>query len=205
MAGRREESARESRRRLLEAATELVARAGPRAASVQAVADRAGISRGSVAWHFGSKDGLIVEVIEQAFGAAEEEYRRRLPASGPLSFGLLVDAHLAVMDAPCGRVFATVLPEVLRDAGPLRDAYVRGYEQTRRVWVGYLERIAAAAPGLPDAKSLASIVFGSGIGVHTLHHLDGLVDREGAFAALKQLFALATARAGAEPGGAAGA
>lgn len=197
MTGRREESARESRRRLLRAATELVAEAGPRAASVQAVADRAGISRGSVAWHFGSKDGLIVEVIELAFRTAEEEYGRRLPHSGPLSFDALVDAHLAVVDAPCGRVFATVLPEVLGDEGPLRDAYIEGYERTRQVWIGYLERIIQDTPGLPDAKSLASIVFGTGIGLHTLHNLDGLVDREAAFAALKQLFGLA---AGAERG-----
>ncbi|GAA0404723.1 TetR/AcrR family transcriptional regulator [Streptomyces luteireticuli] len=191
MAGRREESARESRRRLLDAATELVAEGGPRAASVQAVAGRAGISRGSVAWHFGSKEGLIAEVIGNAFGTAERMYRERLPETGPLAFGTLVDAHLAVVDAPCGRVFATVLPEVMSAPGPLRDAYVHGYEHTRRVWIGYLERITAHAPGLPDAKSLATIVFGSGVGVNTLHSLDGLVDRAEAFAALKTLFELA--------------
>ncbi|WP_223767141.1 TetR/AcrR family transcriptional regulator [Streptomyces huiliensis] len=191
MTGRREESARESRRRLLEAATELVAEGGPRAASVQAVADRAGISRGSVAWHFGSKEGLIVEVIGQAFRSAEEEYRRVLPESGPLTFDALLDAHLSVVDASCGRVFATVLPEVMGGPGPLRDAYVKGYEGTRRVWVGYLERITAGTPGLPDAKSLASLVFGSGVGVNTLHGLDGLVDRAEAFAALRTLFELA--------------
>ncbi|WP_053160911.1 TetR/AcrR family transcriptional regulator [Streptomyces caatingaensis] len=187
MAGRREESARESRRRLLEAATELVAEGGPRAASVQAVAGRAGISRGSVAWHFGSKEGLIAEVIGHAFRTAERMYRERLPETGPLSFGALVDAHLAVVDAPCGRVFATVLPEVMGAPGPLRDAYVHGYEHTHRVWIAYLERIAPRTPGLPDAKSLAAVVFGSGVGVNTLHGLDGLVDRAEAFAALKAL------------------
>ncbi|MGK5638400.1 TetR/AcrR family transcriptional regulator [Streptomyces sp. URMC 126] len=196
MTGRREESARESRRRLLEAATALVAEGGPRAASVQAVADRAGISRGSVAWHFGSKEGLIVEVIGQAFRSAEDEYRRMLPETGPLTFDALLDAHLTVVDAPCGRVFATVLPEVMGGPGPLRDAYVRGYEGTRRVWVGYLERITSGAPGLPDAKSLASLVFGSGVGVNTLHGLDGLVDRTEAFAALRTLFELAGGAAG---------
>ncbi|MBC2876138.1 MULTISPECIES: TetR/AcrR family transcriptional regulator [Streptomyces] len=200
MTGRREESARESRRRLLEAATELVAEGGPRAASVQAVADRAGISRGSVAWHFGSKEGLIVEVIGQAFHAAEEEYRRVLPETGPLTFDALLDAHLTVVDAPCGRVFATVLPEVMGGPGPLRDAYVRGYEGTRRVWIGYLERITAGTPGLPDAKSLASLVFGSGVGVNTLHGLDGLVDRAEAFAALRTLFELAGGTAPAADG-----
>ncbi|MBH1935433.1 TetR/AcrR family transcriptional regulator [Streptomyces sp. AV19] len=195
MAGRREESARESRRRLLEAATELVAEAGLRAASVQAVAERAGISRGSVAWHFGSKDGLIVEVIEHAFRTAAEEYGRRVPESGPLSFDLLVDVHLAVIDTRCGRVFVTVLPEVMRSEGPLRDAYVRGYERTRALWVGYLERIVARHPGLPDAKDLATVVFGTGVGVNTLHSLNGLVDRESGFAALKQLFGLASGAA----------
>ncbi|GAA0449201.1 TetR/AcrR family transcriptional regulator [Streptomyces sp. NPDC046215] len=191
VARRREESARESRRLLLEAATGLVAEAGPRAASVQAVADRAGISRGSVAWHFGSKDGLIVEVIEHAFHRACEEYRLRLPETGPLTFDLLIDTHLAVIDAPCGRVFVTVLPEVMRGEGPLRDAYVSGYERTRGLWVGYLERLVAQHPALPDAKDLATVVFGSGVGMNTLHSLDGLVDRKGAFTALKRLFELA--------------
>ncbi len=196
MAGRREESARESRRRLLDAATELVAEGGPRAASVQAVADRAGISRGSVAWHFGSKDGLIAEVVEQAFRTAEEEYRRRLGESGALSFDLLIDAHLAVVNAPCGRVFAAVLPEVMRGESPLREAYLRGYERTRQQWIGYLEQLVAASPGLPDAKDLATILFSSGVGVNTLHTLDSLVDREGGFAALKQLLDLAARAAG---------
>ncbi|KUN03494.1 hypothetical protein AQI95_23675 [Streptomyces yokosukanensis] len=190
MAGRREESAQESRLRLLQAATELVAEAGPRAASVQAVADRAGISRGSVSWHFGSKDGLIVEVIDQAFRTAQQEYRRRL-ASGTLSFDLLVDAHLAVVGAPCGRVLTTTLPEVMRAEGPLRDAYLRGYERTRLLWVEYLEQLVAQSPGLPDAKHLATILFGSGIGVNTLHSLDALVDREGGLGALKHLLNLA--------------
>lgn len=195
MSGRREESARESRRRLLEAATGLVAEAGPPAASVQAVADRAGISRGSVAWHFGSKDGLIVAVIEHAFRTAAEEYRRQVPETGPLSFDLLVDAHQAVMEAPCGRVFATVLPEAMRSEGPLRNAYQQGYQLTRRLWTGYTERLVAENPGLPDAPSLATIIFGSGVGMNTLHTLDGLVDREGGFAALKRLFGLADAAA----------
>jgi TetR/AcrR family transcriptional regulator, acrAB operon repressor len=43
--------------------------------SVQAVADRSGIRRGSVAWHFGSKDGLLVAVIDEAF--------RSVKAKGP--------------------------------------------------------------------------------------------------------------------------
>ncbi|MER6386453.1 TetR/AcrR family transcriptional regulator [Streptomyces sp. NPDC001250] len=193
MAGRREESAQESRLRLLRAATELVAEAGPRAASVQAVADRADISRGSVSWHFGSKDGLIVEVIDQAFRTAEQEYRRRLRASGTLSFDLLIDAHLAVIDAPCGRVLTTTLPEVMRAEGPLRDAYLRGYERTKLLWAEYLEQLVARSPGLPDAKDLATVLFGSGIGVNTLHSLDTLVDREGGLHALKHLLNLAAA------------
>ncbi|WP_158885149.1 TetR/AcrR family transcriptional regulator [Amycolatopsis anabasis] len=191
MANRREESAQESRRRLLDAATELVAEVGPRAASVQAVADRAGISRGSIAWHFGSKEGLIAEVIDHAFATAEHEYRRRLDGSGSLSFAQLVDAHLAVVNAPCGRIFATALPEAMLEDGPLRTAYLRGYERSRALWIEYLERLVADNPGLPEAKHLATMLFSSGIGANVLHHLDGPIDRAGGFASLGRVLELA--------------
>ncbi|MEU7218366.1 TetR/AcrR family transcriptional regulator [Nocardia iowensis] len=191
MAGRREESSAESRRRLLEAATELVAEVGPRGTSVQAVAERAGISRGSIAWHFGSKDGLIVEVVTHAFATAEQEYRKRIAEAGTVTLGVLIDAHLAVVDAPCGRTFATVLPEVMLAPGPIRDAYVAGYQNSRRFWVDAVREVTADAPGMPDPATLADVLFGSAIGVNVMHRLDAGVDPGTGLGSLQQVFQLA--------------
>jgi AcrR family transcriptional regulator len=191
MAGRREESSAESRRRLLEAAMELVAEVGPRGTSVQAVAERAGISRGSIAWHFGSKDGLIVEVVKHAFATAVSEYRKRIAEAGDLGLAVLIDAHLAVVNGPCGRTFATVLPEVMLAPGPIRDAYLEGYENSRQFWVDAVGRITADAPDMPDPATLADALFGSGIGVNVMHRLDESVDPATGLGALRQVFELA--------------
>jgi AcrR family transcriptional regulator len=56
----------EARERIISAATELVAAGGYRAATVNAVADRAGVATGSVYRHFPSKAGLFAEVFRRA-------------------------------------------------------------------------------------------------------------------------------------------
>jgi AcrR family transcriptional regulator len=56
----------EARERILSAAIDLVAQGGYRAASVSAVADRAGVATGSVYRHFPSKAGLFAEVFRRA-------------------------------------------------------------------------------------------------------------------------------------------
>jgi len=59
----------ESRRRLVEAAAALFAAKGYGATTVDAVAEAAGISRGSIFWHFRTKEGLLWAVTERAFGS----------------------------------------------------------------------------------------------------------------------------------------
>ncbi|MDF2824834.1 MAG: TetR family transcriptional regulator [Mycobacterium sp.] len=61
-----EERRTEARRRVLEAATELVAQHGSRSVSLAAVGDRAGYSRGIVNHHFGSKTRLVAAVLEHS-------------------------------------------------------------------------------------------------------------------------------------------
>src|ERR1700750_760341 len=49
----------EAERKLLEAATELIAERGVRAVTLAAVGERAGYSRGLVTHHFGNRQGLL--------------------------------------------------------------------------------------------------------------------------------------------------
>jgi len=80
----------ETRRRVLDAATTLVAAHGSRAASLAAVGEAAGYSRGIVNHHFGSKARLLAELIEhtQTF---------EVPTDAPTGLGRLsqfVEAYL---------------------------------------------------------------------------------------------------------------
>jgi AcrR family transcriptional regulator len=70
---RKREQSELSRERLIDAAMRLFAERGYRDASVQAIGEAAGISRGSIFWHFGSKEGLLWAVVQRAFTRWEAE------------------------------------------------------------------------------------------------------------------------------------
>jgi len=80
----------ETRRRVLEAATSLVASHGSRAASLAAVGEAAGYSRGIVNHHFGSKARLLEELIKHT-------QQFDVPTDSPTGLGRLtqfVEAYL---------------------------------------------------------------------------------------------------------------
>jgi AcrR family transcriptional regulator len=67
-----------TRARLLEAAAEVFARRGFRAASVDEVADAAGFTKGAVYAHFESKEDLFLALLDERFAARLAEVRALL-------------------------------------------------------------------------------------------------------------------------------
>jgi AcrR family transcriptional regulator len=64
--GEREKSMARTRAQILRAAEQLLADAGPRATSIDAVAAKAGVARATIYHQFGSKLGLLDAVLEDA-------------------------------------------------------------------------------------------------------------------------------------------
>jgi len=62
---RREELGVESRRKIVDAATALMAERGFAGTSIAAVSKRSGLPSGSIYWHFASKEALLGEVVEE--------------------------------------------------------------------------------------------------------------------------------------------
>jgi AcrR family transcriptional regulator len=54
----------DSRRRILDAASELMAEAGYSGTSISMICRRSGLPPSSTYWHFGSKEGLLSAVVE---------------------------------------------------------------------------------------------------------------------------------------------
>lgn len=120
----------DARERLLDAYESLLIAEGERAATVQAVADRAGVSKGGLLYHFASKAALEAALIERLrdLGAADvvaleaaddivERFLRTSVAEGtPLDRALVAVVRLA--QAPTG----TAARAALRD---LDEAYAR--------------------------------------------------------------------------------
>src|SRR5436309_11852144 len=67
-----EERSATTRRRLIDAAVECLNESGYLEATLEVVAARAGVSRGAVQHHFGSRNDLLIAVVED-FGLALSE------------------------------------------------------------------------------------------------------------------------------------
>jgi AcrR family transcriptional regulator len=151
-ATRRQLSAAVTRRALLDAAAELIAERGPAAASVTAITERSGVSRGLVGWHFGSKDQLVVEVVERSMSEIESALRRSVSTGPAPSFAALSAAFDAAAPSISGRVLVTTLAHVLGHRDNVTAAYARG---VRRL----VEVAAGAAASAEPAATLAAATF----------------------------------------------
>jgi AcrR family transcriptional regulator len=138
-----------TRDRILAAAAELIAERGYAATSIESLCQRAGVVRTAIYWHFGSKEGLLVPVVERVAGAWIEEIQKAVYLEG--------DA-LARLDRFIAGLRALVLerPRLLRLL--LAVALERGERDpdTRRALRGIFERAhAAIVQGVEDSIGAA--------------------------------------------------
>ncbi len=76
-----------TRRSVLAAAAEIVVREGASKLTLDAVAERCGLSKGGILHHFSTKDSLISAMIEDVVGQFEADLQRNVQGeSGPGSF-----------------------------------------------------------------------------------------------------------------------
>lgn len=62
-----------TRDRILQAATEVIKQEGVSSLTLDKVAARAGVSKGGFLYHFGSKDALIIGLLNEVMGVLDEE------------------------------------------------------------------------------------------------------------------------------------
>ncbi|WP_433147855.1 TetR family transcriptional regulator [Actinomadura nitritigenes] len=115
---RRLDRGQATRQRLIEVATELFADRGYEGTSIEAVLERAGVSRGSLYHHFRGKDRLFEAVVEAVHAKVGEATLAAARASGATeAHGLLKAAELAWIrlagDAVVRRILLIDAPTVL--------------------------------------------------------------------------------------------
>lgn len=180
-----EQSAR-TKRALIGAAIELFGERGYQATSLKAIGERSGISHGVIPFHFGSKDGLLLAVVETCF----EEFRAAV--FGALTghdrdFGLgdlkaLTDALLAFQrERPSvGRLFQVLMFEALGPNPDLRPHFAAFHDRIAAVGRAWIEEGRARGSLRDDIDVEATVdallcVF-TGIRTHSLL-LDGFDQR----------------------------
>jgi AcrR family transcriptional regulator len=153
----RRESAAATRRALLDAAAGVIADHGPAGASVTVITEYSGVSRGLIGFYFGSKDQLLVEVIDRSMGELESALRRATATARPPSFAALSQAFIAGTATVAGRVVVNSLAHVLSHRDPVADAYERGVRRLIEV-AATVDRGPAGAGARPAGTYVAAML-----------------------------------------------
>lgn len=167
MPTRRAETTQESRRLLVEAAAQAFADKGYRQTTVADVADLAGISRGSIPWHFGSKEGLLLAVVEHVFLTTTRSFSDHHPA-GPDGLTRLTDQIEAFTGQHLTKLLITLLLEALEPDSPIHHQYVELHTTMRRTVAAWVAQPHPAFR-LPDGTTpddVGTLVLAATIGIH---------------------------------------
>ncbi|MCI2237814.1 TetR/AcrR family transcriptional regulator [Paenibacillus sp. TRM 82003] len=101
-------SAPSTREKLLDAFSELLVAAGSRAATLDAVAAAAGVSKGGLLYHFGSKDALVDGLVHRWRRMADDDVREmRTAPEGATAYYLRTS--VVERDDPLARTGVAVL------------------------------------------------------------------------------------------------
>jgi TetR/AcrR family transcriptional regulator, fatty acid metabolism regulator protein len=104
------------RTQIVSFAIDAIAEVGYGQASLARIAERAGISKGVIGYHFAGKDDLIREVVAEVLARAREymEPRIRAASSGPEMLRAYIESNLAFMAEYRSHVIA--IAEIARNA-----------------------------------------------------------------------------------------
>jgi TetR/AcrR family acrAB operon transcriptional repressor len=167
----------------MRAAAEVIGERGFRQATIAEIADRAGISRGSIPWHFGNKEGLLAAVIEQFIEDMADRFVVDEPGS-PRDIGGALDAAMLFVQLPETRLLIMVMAEAIEEGSSLAPWYAKVHAAMRaqlRDWVRPRD-----LPAGVTADGWATVVMAAMMGIHQQWRLSpDTVDLDQAASALR--------------------
>lgn len=163
------------RLRLLDAAKQCLLRDGYAALATRAVADEAGTQLSQIHYHFGSKRGLVLALLEHQTAALLERQARMFGAEQPLSIRWLQSCDFLEDDLRSG--YVRVLQEII--AGGFSDAELAAAARdVLKGWFALLNNLAseikamsAALADLP-ADQLACLIGLAFLGAESMILID---------------------------------
>jgi TetR/AcrR family acrAB operon transcriptional repressor len=183
---RRSEIGDESRQRILDAAERLFIERGLSATSFARIEREAGISRGSIPWHFKNKRGLLLAILERAMILSSTDFSDLRGRSGLRES---IDRTRARLHRPQAVLLASLLSESLQAESDTHGRYREFHAETRARFADLLRR--ADDVRLPvglDADRMATLIFGGLIGIHLQYRIaPDLVDLDAAITDLANL------------------
>ncbi len=148
----------------------LFAQPGFRGVTLDQIAEEAGTAKSSILWHFGSKEHLLLEVLDDIMRDLEAGYRQSYPDDLPPAekMRLLVKDYVRLMEQypELGTVFFGMLFDA-ELINTIRDRAKEMYREYRALIVHHLTE-----SGVPTTEPLAAAVVALFDGVFIQWYLD---------------------------------
>ena len=145
-----------TRDRILQAATEVITQEGVSSLTLDKVAARAGVSKGGFLYHFGSKDALIIGLLNQVMGVLDSELN--LLADGfDVSQGAFALAYIDYVREPTKAATDTAVS--ILAAAAVDDDLLDSTRATFRRWQDRL----CQDDGLDEVEALLARIVGDGL------------------------------------------
>jgi AcrR family transcriptional regulator len=155
----------ETRRKIFEAAVGLIAEQGFTATTVEEIADRAGVAKGTVFYNFASKSALYEELLRYGVGLLAQESRAAVDGLPPKdAIAALVGAQLSYIQRY--RAFAQLL---LAEMWRTNREWQQTIHLLREEAIGVIAEVLEAGvrsgdfPADMDPRISASALFGAGL------------------------------------------
>jgi TetR/AcrR family transcriptional regulator, acrAB operon repressor len=155
---RRAQTSSESRRLLVSAAADLFAEQGFRRTTFIDIAERAGVSRGSIPWHFGNKDGLLKAVVDELTAQTLSDTSR------PVGVDEGIDQVRAFLQQPTARLLITLIAEAVEPDSPVHEFYEE-FHRAMRKWVSSWTDAVEMPDGI-SREEFVILLAGMIIGIH---------------------------------------
>ncbi|MCF3142209.1 TetR/AcrR family transcriptional regulator [Streptomyces platensis] len=181
---------RARRRQLIDATIDLISTRGYPATSLSAIAERAGLSKAAVLYHFSSKDNLTRAALEQVIGQFSAYVTERLArAAGPRE-AIVAYVRAMIGYQQANRRQVRVITEMLLDDGGGTRLKTPGSHDTHRRWQRLAELLTegqkAGVLREFDTQTVALAIGGAidGVIAHWLAHPE--LDLDAAAAELEE-------------------
>jgi AcrR family transcriptional regulator len=162
-----------ARQRILDAAADLAEEDGAHSLSLERVADRAGVSKGGLLYHFHTKEELLTAMLQSVLDAHDADIERRV-AEGASRVDAVLD-HCLVGKNQRGNLMSAFIAAVAVDGHA--QEMVR---ERKRHWHEELRKAGLTrSQVLVLSMALDGLFVGSSLGVTELSEADRLAFHEG--------------------------
>ena len=175
---------RDTRARLLEAATEVFVATGYRDAGIREISSRAGVNLAAVNYHFGGKEELYREVLLSAYSKVSSRPMPKLADAPDDPEGCLrrwIEWNVErLMGRESNEVFGVLMGREMQQPSPAFDALVKN--AMRPTWMGLVEIVAAWLGREADSsvEMCCMSIFGQCLVYHTSRRIrDRIHDGQG--------------------------